>query len=205
MATLMNNAFPTQFNSGGALKVVIIYDDFAAGQHAIRTSKSLLDQLSDFEFQTTLWKFAVLRSPKLKEMAAQDAAEADVVIVAAHVRGELPTDIKSLLELWVERKKQGPTALVAMLGGAEGNIEGISQTQHYLQEVANRGHSDYFVRRFEFPEDHGEGAFDGAAVREFGAPLDGILVQEPGHQDGESMSDQPKPPNQKEKRLWLDM
>ena len=37
-----------------------------------------------------MWKFEVLGNPKMKEMAANDALEADLIIVSTHGIGELP-------------------------------------------------------------------------------------------------------------------
>src|SRR4051794_38306947 len=81
------------------IKVLIVYEDFATGQHAMSASKRLFGQLNrDFESQASFWKFDVLRVPTMRQLAAQDAIEADVVVIAAHADQALPTDLKSWLE-----------------------------------------------------------------------------------------------------------
>jgi len=58
--------------------VVIAYEDFETGKQAKRTFDFLAEQLKDeCQFTNQMWKFDVLNIPKLREMAAKDAAGAE--------------------------------------------------------------------------------------------------------------------------------
>src|SRR5438105_1310923 len=57
------------------LNVVIAYEDFETGKRAKTTYDFLSENLgTNCKFSSQMWKFEVLGIPKLREMAAQDAA-----------------------------------------------------------------------------------------------------------------------------------
>jgi hypothetical protein len=155
MASSINPVVPgdSNFEEHHAIKVVIAYEDVPAGQRAMSTCKRLFEQLGqDFEFQTILWKFEVLRVSQLKRLAAQDAAEADLVIIATHGQRGLAAEIKDWIESWLGQKGEGDRALVALLGGAEERAKGRLQArrylQDYLQEAAQKANVDFFSHTF---------------------------------------------------------
>src|ERR1051325_527110 len=83
------------------INVVIAYEDFETGKHAKKTYDFLVEHLSEqCRFINQMWKFDVLSIPKLREMAAKDAAMADIVIVSCHGAEDLPADVKAWIELW---------------------------------------------------------------------------------------------------------
>jgi hypothetical protein len=155
MASLMNSAFPGDLSleEHHAIKVVIAYEDVSTGRRAMSTCKRLFEQLGqDFEFQTTLWKFEVLRVSQLKQIAAQDAAEADLVVIATHGQRGLAAEIKDWIETWLGRKREGDKALVALLGStkehAKGQLQAHRYLQDYLQEVTQKANVDFFSHTF---------------------------------------------------------
>jgi len=90
--------------SGGGyqstLNVVIAYEDLETGKRAKRIHDFLVENLGhDCQFTNQMWKFELLGIPKLREMAAQDAMMADIVIISCH-GAELPSDFKAWVELW---------------------------------------------------------------------------------------------------------
>src|SRR5437868_10502181 len=100
-----------------ALNVVIAYEDLETGKRAMKTYESMVQQLSNqCLFANQMWKFDVLAVPKLKEIAAKDAAAAEIIIVSAHEGNELPKEVKAWIELWLSYKT-GASALVALFDG----------------------------------------------------------------------------------------
>src|SRR5262245_13270015 len=123
------------FEPNSPIKVVIGYEDFQTGERAMQSCKRLLEQLADqFEFSTKVWKFDILRMPKLRDLAAQDMAEADLVLISAHGRGELPSELRRCLGTLPGRKRCGAKALVALLDRADGSAAEESPAHRYLQE-----------------------------------------------------------------------
>src|SRR3954467_9795368 len=87
------------------LNVVIAYEDLETGKRAMKTYEYMVQQLGDqCLFANQMWKFDVLAVPKLKEIAAKDAAAAEIIIVSAHEGNELPAQVKGWIELWSSYK-----------------------------------------------------------------------------------------------------
>jgi hypothetical protein len=130
----------TEINS--ALNVVIAYEDLETGKRAMKTYEYMVEQLGNqCLFANQMWKFDVLVVPKLKEIAAKDAAAAEIIIVSAHEGRELPRDIKNWLELWLTYKSQ-TTALVGLFGAE--SVETPVRT--YLEEIARRAKIAFFCQ-----------------------------------------------------------
>jgi len=122
------------------LNVVIAYEDLETGKRAMRTYESMVQQLGDqCLFANQMWKFDVLAVPKLKEIAAKDAAAAEMIIVSAHEGRELPAEVKSWIEMWLSYKTEA-SALVGLF-----DVEtGENQVRTYLAEVARRAKIEFF-------------------------------------------------------------
>lgn len=97
-------------------RVVMVYDDFAAGKRAMDACNFLVSRLGGgIEVRSSMWKFDVLRSAKLNQMAVDDAIEADVIIVANARNSGLPEEVKEWVNGWVPRKRGQAAALAALL------------------------------------------------------------------------------------------
>src|SRR5437899_9600969 len=78
--------------------VLIAYEDFETGKHAKRTYDFLVENIGgDWNFSNQMWKFDVLLLPKLREIALDDAARADIIIIS-YLSSDLPDHIKSCVE-----------------------------------------------------------------------------------------------------------
>jgi hypothetical protein len=121
--------------------VVIAYEDFETGKHAKRIYDFLVENLGhDCMFVNQMWKFDVLSIAKLREIAIEDAAKADIILVSSHGL-DLPEHVKLWTEAWLQHEPH-PLALVAL-------FDRMSETQavrDYLQEVARRGDMEFFAQ-----------------------------------------------------------
>ncbi|HEV2668443.1 MAG TPA: hypothetical protein VG324_26230, partial [Blastocatellia bacterium] len=71
--------------------VVLAYDEYAGGIRAKDFFDTLaLDHGELFQFISHLWKFEVLREPLLFDVAARDAARADMIVLAILQSQERP-------------------------------------------------------------------------------------------------------------------
>ncbi len=130
--------------------VVIAYEDFETGKHAKKTYDFLAQNLGDdCQFSNQMWKFDVLSIPKLREMAALDAAGADIVIVSCH-GSDLPAEVKAWIESWLSHQGR-PLALVALFDCPEEQIEGTRAAHDYLAAVAQRGQMEFFAQLDDWP------------------------------------------------------
>jgi len=109
-------AAATRAGRASDFRVVMVYDDFVAGKRAMETCNFLLMQLGrGVQLNSSMWKFDVLRCAKLKEMAVEDALEADVVIVANGRNCGLPPEVIDWLKCWTPTRRSGAAALVALM------------------------------------------------------------------------------------------
>lgn len=128
--------------ANSALNVVIAYEDLETGKRAIKTYENMVQQLDEeCLFANQMWKFDVLAVPKLKEIAAKDAAAAEIIIVSAHGGNELPPAVKAWLDLAMLYK----TEASALVGLFDTHI--IESPVHaYLAERARRAKIEFFCQ-----------------------------------------------------------
>ena len=150
------------------LQVLIAYQDFENGKHAKKVYDFLVEQLGhEFRFTNQMWRFDVLAVPTLREMAAKDAAQADIIIVAC--RGsELPMEVKAWTELWLSYESE-PIALVALFDGMDEIPGATHSAREYLASVAQRAQIEFFAPPEDSPENRGDTTWLSFA-REFQSP-----------------------------------
>jgi hypothetical protein len=130
--------------------VVIAYQDFDTGKHAKKTYDFLVENLGQrCQFANQMWKFEVLSIPKLREMAARDAAMADIIMISCH-GNELPPEVKAWIELWVAEPNY-PIALVALFDCADKQGTHTQEVRSYLASVARRGQMEFFAQPDDWP------------------------------------------------------
>src|SRR5882762_7632709 len=96
------------------LNILILFEDLPTGKRGKQVYDYLSSHLSaDFQFNHKLWKLSVLATPMVRELAAKDAAEADILIFSVHGDGELSPEVKSWLDISIGQRGT-PIALVAL-------------------------------------------------------------------------------------------
>src|SRR6185436_10810805 len=90
----------------------------------------------DVQLRCSMWKFEVLRIPKLRRIAVSDAVEADVIVVATGSSGEVSAEVKQWIESWVPEKRGQTAALVALLQAAAMESIDPAAAEKYLKTAA---------------------------------------------------------------------
>lgn len=139
---LLASLGPSDTEVNSALNVVIAYEDLETGKRAIKTYEYMVEQLgSQCLFSNQMWKFDVLAVPKLREIAAKDAAAAELILISAHEGKPLSKDVKAWIDLWLSYNTQA-SALVGLFG-----TEGVeSPVRNYLADVAKRAGIEFFCQ-----------------------------------------------------------
>ena len=77
-------------NDSNVFNVVVAYDNLRAGQRAMRTLTSLVDQFrgTRVEMRPQLWRFDLLDEPQCFRAALHDAIRADMLIVSTTSNNE---------------------------------------------------------------------------------------------------------------------
>jgi len=131
--------------------VAIAYEDFETGKYAKKTYDFLIANLDqDCQVNNQMWKFEVLGIPKLREMAAKDASNADIIIVSSRGGDDLPPAVKSWIELWLAQKTSA-MALVALFDCPLSLAFQTRPIRAYLADVARRGVMEFFAQPDDWP------------------------------------------------------
>ena len=98
--------------------VVLAYDEITGGMRA----KECFDELTRlhgelFKFNCQLWNFELMRKPELFEAAAQDAAKAEMMVIATRRSEAISGEAERWIENWVRSKGAGRDAILVLLSG----------------------------------------------------------------------------------------
>ncbi len=102
--------------SAPALNVLLMYEDAETGLRATLSLAAVHRQASmEAGFRVKLWRCDMLRTPRLREQAARDAAAADVIIVSLHGLESLTAEFSVWLNQWLGRRRAQECALGVLL------------------------------------------------------------------------------------------
>lgn len=136
-------------NNRLAFNVVVAYEDFSTGNNALSIVNRLFPgwgQSPSFSTQN-VWKFDLLEIAKFRDMAATEAAEADMVVISTHDPKSLPTAVKRWMELWTDKRRENSGALVVLIDGVKEPGVWDLWAESYLQMCAARAGMDIFIQR----------------------------------------------------------
>jgi hypothetical protein len=146
-----------------ALNVLTLFEDLDTGRRAKQIYDYLEKHLgSDFKLNHQVWNLNVLAAPMLRELAAKDASESDILIISLHGQRELSAEARSWLELWVGQRS-APIGLVALFDPEQRNSETAIETRRYLEAIAQTGRMDFFTE----PKDAESGSEEPEGTRRF--------------------------------------
>jgi hypothetical protein len=130
---------------GDALNICILYADKSTAELGERLSRTLRRKLGGhFRFAQSTWNAELLRSPKLRKLAAEDAARSDILIVATPEEWEVPRELASWIRLWQDRPHDQPAALVALLSEPHAGSPQNSPLRESLKAAAEKAHMEFF-------------------------------------------------------------
>lgn len=137
----------TAGTDGATSTVLLLYEDMAAGQRAMRLFERLNEQVHDeIELQPQLWRFDLLEDTEWRALAQADAANAHLIVVATRSDIDLPAGVKSWLAAWCANSIPGSSALVALLSSQRAAGEGESPVHHILHFAARQAGQDFFAQ-----------------------------------------------------------
>lgn len=143
-----------RLNTHILLKFVLAYEDYVTGTRARIALDKVIRGLGDrFAFVRNTWKFTVLDLPYLREIASAEAAEADMVIIAAYEGRDLPPAVHSWLDSWISRRNGEGGCLLALLIDYEDQLQpgAPAPVCNYLRSLAAKAKMDYLTQKIEGP------------------------------------------------------
>lgn len=134
------------------LSVIVLYDEPLARDQALRVCANLVDHFEGaLHINCRGWRFSQLRQLSLATTAARQAAAAAVTCLATVVDAPLPLTVRNWFALWRQYRAGGPTALVALVGTAEGTPGMASPLEEFLANIARQAGVDLIVGSFPLP------------------------------------------------------
>jgi hypothetical protein len=134
-------------SSDYSLKVVVAYEDADCQTIARETLERFRKRLElNEELAYSMWKFDFLNYPAFKPMAADEANEADIVVVAGHEHDHLDEAVRSWLEHW-HHPSTARTQALAFIGAREDEIDCETEPAavcNELRHLAGDKHVDFF-------------------------------------------------------------
>ena len=127
------------------LRVVIAYNDLAAGRRAMRLLSNVGKELGgEVEFQPIPRSFDLLEDMDWRDVAASDAVNADILIIATSDADPLPPAIGRWTDTAIRDNRR--TAAVVALFGPEENPDRFSSSRLLaIQTAAHRAGLDFFA------------------------------------------------------------
>jgi len=98
-----------------------------------------------------MWLLNELRQPRLRAIAAGDAAGADLVIVSVHHSQRLPEEVTLWIDQWLACKGRRRTVLLALFDPVYQGDSGSLQT--CLAQAARKGAMEFMVHSEEMLDD----------------------------------------------------
>jgi len=135
-------------------QVLMAYEDLNMALRAMNVLALIAREAGDVvALQFAMWRFAAFDTRALREAAARQAVQADVIIVApGNSGGGLSSSVTSWLDQWTSRRLLRPGALVAVLDPTTGKHHATSVVGGQLQAVAALTGMDFFcgaLRQFD--------------------------------------------------------
>lgn len=133
------------------VSVVVAYEDYDAGKRAQKACQQLL-QLTHLEksLSTDLWKFDMLKLRAMRAAAVEEAAEADLLVVAPQDGADLPVGVRE----WIQESllhPLRPQALLVLAGPARKYYERPPPAELQLEQIAALVRCPFWCLRLEPP------------------------------------------------------
>ena len=112
-------------STASALKIVVIYEDFASGKRAKHFAERLAEQHGcACRLTESLWRSDLLEYPPIAAEVAREATGCDYLIVALHADRVLPLAVQLWIEAQLDTARQHGTGLVVLLDSVGENPGG---------------------------------------------------------------------------------
>ena len=98
-----------------AMKLMKLYSDREGAELVAEIGARIREDAGKNKCGDTAWNTELLRSAKLRMLAAREAAEADFVTLAGEEGARLSPELRQWLQLWRNRKRKKRATLIAVL------------------------------------------------------------------------------------------
>ncbi len=133
-------------------QIVIVYENLVSAARALRASEFLRREIGDtVSVEVNVWRLGLFEDGDSRRAAANASSLADVVIVSASGREEIPVAFRQWVEAWLQLDQCGRAALFALFG--DHVSDGALSMAGYLRRKTILHGIDFFCHP---PIDEGE-------------------------------------------------
>jgi hypothetical protein len=135
------------------LVLLATFEDSTTGTRVKEFRQELSRQLGqECRIIEHVWLFNMFRLRELREIAAEEAAAADLILISLHETERLPEDVQAWMDLWLRQKGDRKPLLLALL---EPTREGAPRmSERCLRDAAREGGIDFLVESWAEFEGH---------------------------------------------------
>jgi hypothetical protein len=127
-------------------KIVVVYDDVSAGQHAVRVLANVFREPEDrLQLLPRFWRFDFLEDADCFARALADATDADIIVIATNSNHGLTISVEDWIKSCLQRKLESSAAVVALLGPDPDMDEQDSPRLQFLEGAARKAGLDFFA------------------------------------------------------------
>lgn len=129
----------------GVSCVVVVHEDSGTRQMAVRFCDELVLRFwTKRSFSFSWWSFASLTEANAGRVAAERAAEADLIVFATRQGMDLPLEIKCWVADWERKRAQREGCLVVLTDSPQ--TERTAEPHFYFRGLAHRSGLDYLTQ-----------------------------------------------------------
>jgi hypothetical protein len=157
------------YEAGRDFSVMISFDDSVSAERADEVLELLDQHLKEEQGRLfhQWWNTEVLAFTSMRELAAAEAAWADMIIIVIREGPALPETVAAWMKRSLDLRKDRPGALVAMLDSDLPKPDTSQGVVSQLQQAAAAGHMDFFATRGNLRKDNRAALRAGQAARQF--------------------------------------
>ncbi len=126
--------------------LVVVFDGQDEWNRAVCLAENLHRSLGEeVELQVSGWKFSLLRKRGLRDLAADEVAQADLVIYSFGEGNDLPDEVSEFNELWPERRLKRDGLLGVLFSHTTIGVTRIDRLREYFAKIARKTGLDFLV------------------------------------------------------------
>jgi hypothetical protein len=135
----------------GRVRVVVVYEDYDAGKRAHLACQQILQTAHlDQELSPDFWKFEMFKLRGMRDSAVEEAAGADLLMLALHDGSMLPDGVQGWIQASLKHPRR-PKSLVVLLGPDSENVVEPPPVAGRLQALAVQLRIPFWCLQLELP------------------------------------------------------
>ncbi len=147
-------------------RAALFYEDSRTRAWLLRYAGALRYQFEgDVEFEFAWWSIRFLRDSVLAEVAASEAAQADILVFAERGDTQVPEELRAFNERWLAQRGFREGFLMALTQNSERTLRGRSAWPAYLHDVAARARMEFATEFLSASAAEDAGSMEGLAQR----------------------------------------